>query len=497
MPAPTLSSLPLEVLHHIVRNLNGSHERLNLALCSRTLHHQVLPLVVENIKLRDPDAETLISLVHALLRNPRLASGNRALEFDNSGLDLNDVFWYYDHHGDFPIPEENLAVDLNIIQPAVQQLFTADNEFHQKKLLAHLRAGNAYAWIALLLFSIPNVQELRISEECTAYFVTNLITRAAARLPPFDSRPAFTRLSHVYMERGYGEDELHPSALLPFFSFPSMRSVYGGMVVDQKRDGDEEELSDEEEQPDQSDKQRAQIKVADTASSNKPTTSSVTEICLSMSTCCLAIPDLIEPCKNLKSFKYEHSSDYYQAAGFLLRKLAGSLSLFKPSLEHLWLEYDERSMGYDGSSRKDDLFGSLADYTSLKTLRIRIVNLIGRSLRTTDGSFPADTKAFTQQLTHVLPRSLESLYITDVYGSDLMDLALEVENLVDRRNISVYTPRLSEVTIKLSSTHGEVSSEMPVFPGGISELDVELAERCLRVGVQWELINPSNAPSAE
>ncbi|KAK2801388.1 hypothetical protein FQN50_007774 [Emmonsiellopsis sp. PD_5] len=497
MLALSLSSLPLEILHHIVRNLDSSHQRLNLALCSRTLHRLVLPLVLENITLRDPEAYELISLVHTLLRNPDLASSTRTLEFDNSPIDLNGSAWYYDHPGEFPSPEEGLDVDLNIIEPAVQQLFTADDEVPQKQLLAQLRAGNAYAWIALLLFSIPNVQELRFSEQFSFIFITNLIARAAARLPPFDSRPAFARLARVYMKRGDGEDELPSSALLSFFAFPSMRSVYGRMIIDQ---GDWDEVvsdSEEEEEPDRWKKQRAQIKIGDTAFSNKPTTSSVTEICLSMSTCCLAIPDLIEPCKYLKSFKYEHSSDYMQAAGFLPGKLADSLSLVKSSLEHLWLEYDGRSIGYDGPAKRDEPFGSLADYTSLKTLRIRIVNLIGHSLRNADGSLPADTKAFRQRLTHVLPRSLESLYIIDVHQGDFIDLALAVESLVDPGNFAVYTPCLRELTIKLSLIHSEGPSRMPVLLEGTLSLAQEVMEKCRLAGVQLNVTGASNAPSTE
>ncbi|PGH01449.1 hypothetical protein GX51_05257 [Blastomyces parvus] len=497
----SLSNLPAEILLHIALDLKRPSHRLQLALCSRAFSELFLPLVFLDIKLEDCDVKAVIALVQTLLRNPQIASCTRTLEINDWETELNYDGRSYDPTETLPSPKSELVFDQELISDSARRLFTASDEHALSKFLAHLSAGNEDAWISLLLFSVPNLKKLKLSVPYGCAFPCRLFERVAARLPPFDSRPAFAHLSHVFAKWYDTENCLQSHVLEPFFFFPSVRSIAGEQITDymSTQEGEDDEDEEEEDEYDQSNSVYDDRTAILGYSKNKPTTSAVTEIDMSGSDTNNGFVRQIKLCKNLTSFRFEHADSFEYDSNFFPRDFAHSLIHVRHSLEHLWLSYDDYRFNgapYEG----DETFGSLAGFSVLKSLYIPAKSLIGTDAlgSSSDDEHDASLNSTDHlRLLTILPASLESLRLAHVSKREFTGVIRHLKNLVEPSNFSQYTPRLGFLEIE-----GDFAcSDEPNQPGIMMTLDkpepkipekflaqtVELEDLCETVGVEFEV----------
>ncbi|PGH35269.1 hypothetical protein GX50_01848 [[Emmonsia] crescens] len=491
MSPHSISKLPTEILFHIAQDIEHQSHRLHLALCSHAFADLFLPFVYQDIELSNFDTNTintpntLIALVQTLLRNPRLASCTQTLGLNSWSTELNYEGNSYEPPETLPSPNLELAFDPDLIRDAVQMLFTSSDAHFLSKFMAHLSAGNEDAWIGLLLFTVPNLKDLSMSVPYGTFFSRRLVERAAARLPPFDSRPALTRLSHLFVKWYDTVGSLESSVVEPFFFFPSMRRVVGEQISDNPP-------TYEDEEPDALvDGRAAYLK-------NKPTISTVTEIYFSKSSTDNGMIAQIKFCKNLKSFKFEHADCFEYDSSFLPEDFARSLAQVKHSLENLCLTYDNQSFNGQDYEGEDEVFGSLAEYPVLKSLYIAAENLVG-----SDALFNPDDAILNfadhQRLTRILPTSIESLTLANVLKSYFPGILLQLKNLVEPSNFSRYTPRLTVLKIEgefsISDEPNQPGIMMtldgpePVIPPEILDQAEGLQDLCAQVGVVFELVD--------
>ncbi|KAL2364826.1 hypothetical protein RJZ56_002244 [Blastomyces dermatitidis] len=498
----SLSNLPIEILLHIALGIKRPIHRLHLALCSRAFSELFLRFVFLDIKLEDVGAKTVIALVQTLLRNPHIASCTQTLEINDWSTELSYRRNSYDPPETLPSPNSELLFDQDLIRNAAQGLYTASDEHALPKFLAHLSAGNEDAWVGLLLFSVPNLKELRLSVPYECSFPRRLVERAAARLPPFDSRPAFTRLSHVFAKWYDSENSLESEALEPFFFFPSVRRVAGEQITDYiptKPDDDDDDDEYEDEEPISVYDDRATIL---TYSENKPTTSTVSEIDISRSNTNNGFVRQIKLCKNLTSFRFEHADSFEYDSSFLPGDFARSLAHVKHSLENLWLSYDDYYFNGQSYQGDDETFGSLAGFSVLKSLYISATSLIGTdALGSTGDDYddallnPTDHK----RLSTILPASLESLTLANVSKRHYAGVIRHLKNLVEPSNFSQYTPRLSELKIEGEFSRNDERNQPgimmtldgpePGIPQEFLDQAEELEDLCETIGVDFEVLD--------
>jgi hypothetical protein len=212
--------------------------------------------------------------------------------------------------------------------------------------------------------------------------------RAVHGETPFQ-KPAFRGLRKVSMSHlpgdGDAKGSFTPSQLLTFFRFSSMRLLSAESVVEQTSTQSEDQESTTEDCP-------------------STEYSSISEIHLTSSNGSKGMQNLISSCSSLKSFKYQHCDNHLFAEGYQPSAFYRTLEGSKNSLETLWLDTHGSHLPFTitgANESHDEWFGSLADFTTLKDIRIRLPNLL-------DVRYQLEPSS---PLPDLLPRSMESLYI--------------------------------------------------------------------------------------
>ncbi|KAE8146780.1 hypothetical protein BDV25DRAFT_161747 [Aspergillus avenaceus] len=225
---------------------------------------------------------------------------------------------------------------------------------------------------------------------------------------PFDAQPAFRHLQEVSLaHQDMTEDtkgSYLPSQILPFFQLPSMRMLIADSVIESGSSQDEPQAID--------------------IPAIGP--SPISEITLNSSNGSRGMESLISSCSSLKSFKYQHSDSHLLAEGFrpsaFYRSLAGS----KNSLQTLWLDNYGTHLPFTiagVNETHDEWFGSLADFTALKDIRIRLPNLLDVRYQ------PEPSTA----LVDILPSSVESLYVEGCKENGLGMLIGQLKTVLNKR----------------------------------------------------------------
>jgi hypothetical protein len=165
----------------------------------------------------------------------------------------------------------------------------------------------------------------------------------------------------------------------------------------------------------------------DEPSSERSQSQSFSEITLTSSNAFKGLESILSSCASLKSFKYQHTDALLLAEGFRPSAFNTSLSRHKSTLETIWLDKLGTHLPFTISGvneSHEEWFGSFADFTALKDLRIRLPNLLDIQY-----SFEPQTP-----LIDVLPGSIESLYIEDCKERSLGMLLDQVGLVLEARN---------------------------------------------------------------
>lgn len=257
-------------------------------------------------------------------------------------------------------------------------------------------------WLTMLLNCVSNIKSLdmewgghtNVSERFLAHISLNNgfqhLTETTIRVP-FDGGFLF---------------QLYKIA--PFFRLPSMRKFKGVMITDM----------------------RGQDKVG--FGNLIPSKSSPIEhIEMAETSTIDGFMPLARACRRLKRFTclaregYDYPQGKYniEFRGVFVEDLPESLALAKDSLEHLCFD-----MYYPDDSYQLGWFGSLTDYTNLRTLHLRLRDLLHIDFE----EYKYDMPTYVA-LPDILPASLEQLYVSDFDFPFLTGLR-ELKNLVYAKN---------------------------------------------------------------
>ncbi|KAE8313872.1 hypothetical protein BDV41DRAFT_587824 [Aspergillus transmontanensis] len=496
-----LSEIPHEIILEIYNNLEIPQDRLNFVCCSRLFYDLCLPLLYQKLRTGGKDLVPIARVVRTLVEKPSLAARVRTLhifdwtrylgfncpEFDqaldaykqecdmkreqgaanqeeanggdgNEDEDANDEHARNhdicdDNSGDVDVggdddDGDNASDDDSIYLKTFdygplreQAMLVTRSEDATNYWMEEITIGDADGWVALLLTLLPNIQRLEIEFPCGSFWVRWVLKWAiAGRL---DSIPAFKSLSEVYVDWDREDVQACTRNIIPFFLLPSMRRFYASKLF--------VELAwFEDYWPNEDDLTEA------------ARFSPVTHIEIDESDGQWGMWKVVGICKNLQSFKYNHSG----CAGFDPGVFYKELFPLKETLETIWLDIKEstRENCTEDSHHCDDPFPSFKDFTSLRTLHLRMKNLPGLNIQSGDDHA-------SMSFAEALPSSLETLQIADI-GS-LVNLQVLVQKLQDHVEYALdSTPALKEIAI-------EPLLDSPQM----SELLVKLNRACTKVNI--------------
>jgi hypothetical protein len=381
-------SLSNDVLLLIGEFLEDHQDRYNLLFVCRHFHELFRRLVYRYAALKDCNQTR--SFLSAALRHPELARAVRALDFSG-----------WRTQSDAYESTSVAAEEMEVFGTWAQEISHSDEEYVQWE--QDLQQDVEEAWIALLLPLVRNVQQLQLVYPKENKYLDRMMQRAVQREKPFDTHPAFCALRDVSL--GHLDDTMDskatyaPSQVLPFFQLPSMRAITVDSVV-------ESTSADEQPQPEQ----------------EPSPASSVSEIVLNSSSGARGMTSMVATCPALRSFKYQHSDGHLLAEGYQPAAFYRSLSASKDTLHTLWLDSCGVHLPFTiagANETHDEWFGSLADFTNLKDVRIRLPNLL-------DIRYQAEPSV---PLTEVLPAGVESLYVEGCKENSLAMLVTQLGTL--------------------------------------------------------------------
>ncbi|KAF7133838.1 hypothetical protein CNMCM5793_005250 [Aspergillus hiratsukae] len=446
--SPKMDTLPVEIILAIGSHLCDVEDRLQLLRVCRRWRALFLEVTYNHVYVGGPQIEPLTKVI---LANPRIGAAIRNLSLG---------WWnsYIDRHRQKSESDDTLPA---AVKELVDQISKSPEE--GRDWTADLQVGNEEAWLALLLASVPNLIALSGHYFHDAPTVTQVVARAARKEPPFDRRPALQRLESLHITSDDSKTAYPHWQFLPFFHLPSLRDVDLSGVYEIKHPA------------------------VSSASGTSPVESLALEYnCNGRN----GMREFVTSCANLKHFKYQHDHKEIWGAScvdFQPRKFYRALLTQKHSLEVLHLSDDGDVAGAgegdlsddeddDGPEAYDRWFGSLAEFSQLQDLRIRVQNLLNYHDR--------DKHEFIV-LKGILPPSLRSLHVAECLEQHCSVLVPNLQGLLHKEQF----PSLEQISI--SAGLAEEIPEEPKpgcirgvrIPESFKEMFVEVAEMSDRVGM--------------
>ncbi|KAL5332399.1 hypothetical protein BJX70DRAFT_407641 [Aspergillus crustosus] len=335
--------------------------------------------------------------------------------------------------------------------------------------------GKGEAWTALLLSIVTNLRFLKLRCHTFSQYLETLFTRATTQQKPFDTRPAFHRLEELSLALVDGKDEekqsFSNSQIRPFLRLLRLQRLSIDSFVEYLPPSDQGDNDDSDSNDDPS----------------KPSISPISDLILTSSNAPDGTSTLLTSCPSLKTFKYQHSDDHAPATtGFQPRAFSQTLSPHKSTLETLHLDNFGTHHAFTASGLNescDDRFGSLADFTALRELRIRVRNLL-------DVPYTLEP---TVSLAEVLPVQIESLFIEDcrenLFGMLVRQLAglLEARFGALRRIDVEGFFHVDDEDLDASGVDGSAGRCARVIKPAVYDAVQTVEEACAEAGIQFVL----------
>ncbi|KAJ5638143.1 hypothetical protein N7490_008022 [Penicillium lividum] len=287
--------------------------------------------------------------------------------------------------------------------------------------------GLADAWIAVTLPLLTQLRQLHLSYDRNTPHLGRVIQRVINDEHPFHGQHTFQHLQKVSLDLSHDMDEhaysnteyglLFSSSdiVMPVFQLPSLREFFATGLVDPTSPKMESN------------------------NSNNTAFSSITAIDLRESCGNYGMEKLISSCVALKSFKYQHSDSRLQSLGYRPAEFYRALIRSKKTLEVLWLDNHGIHHPFTAAGLNqthEQFFGSLAEFSVLRELRIRLTNLL-------DIEFQNEP---TTPLLDCLPSSLNSLFIEGCKMRHISTLAAQIGAVIKSRHTRF--PNLQRIEIE-------------------------------------------------
>ncbi|KAL9002720.1 MAG: hypothetical protein Q9188_004373 [Gyalolechia gomerana] len=530
--APCLGSLPPELVNQIITHICGNGNLLNLALCCHSLHKLVIPHLYAHITLRVHKVQGghchpgLRALTSRLLKDPVLASYIRSIKLPNSW----DCAVAYNSDGLEILTDAALGyqdtrlvdyVKVGSCKQEPRQSWTASENGMVAKI--KMAAGTKKSenpietaehedesmHIARLLLATPNLEVLDIVEPCyKAYHAMKVIELAvhSHKDPGPTERPLVHAdpSSDVFERAVFGSEGVlrqlplqnlrkiactfnydqhspcHVSLIL-FLCLPSIREIFLREVTSSLS------LDDE----------RNWLWLTEGFSG---TVSTVER--LELHHCSMNDEDLetaLRPCRSLRTFVYDFNSNPMndplgEHDELSLPGLGKALSAAEATLENLWIDYPD---GAERGSQIKDLANrmpSLSRFERLKNLNIGMFLYFGANIMADDDwtshdEFDVDESSLPD-LVHLLPISLETLYISETTPRlGILIRALEILLQHTPRGL----PKLRKITFEafLAGNNGAPSLNKLKDLATAAEVEIHIIDDELTIAAEeWEFHTP-------
>ncbi|KAJ5484710.1 hypothetical protein N7539_004698 [Penicillium diatomitis] len=401
--------LPNEVLSLIGERINDHSDRYELPLVSHQFYQAFSPLLYQDVRLRN--WRQALSFFQAIIQRPFLASTVR--ELDASGWQGSPV-----PQSDWPSLHECPALTRHIhgMTHSFEELVSWTD---------HLLQGRSDVWVALVLPLLSHLEKLSLVCSASPRHLTRVLQRGNPVDKSTASQAILCRLravsvfhqnnsaSQIFEEQS---DHNQPEVLSSFMQLPSMRAVVADSVVESQVSGEE-----------------ITSPATNSLHQKMLSTPSITEIDLRNSCGNEGMKSLLFGCTNLKSFKYQHSDQHLASHGFQPARLRRWLSPSKESLETLWLDQygDHYAFTVAGLNQtQDEWFGSLAEFSALKDVRIRLPNLLDIQYQNPP----------SHSLVSCLPPTLEIILIEGCAERHVSMLVSELQSVIKIRH--THFPRI-------------------------------------------------------
>ncbi|KAB8076596.1 hypothetical protein BDV29DRAFT_154615 [Aspergillus leporis] len=386
--------LPDEIWLMTAEYLDGANERLPLLQVCRRWRSLFFQSAYHSIRL---EHHNIIPFTQAAHLYPAIAQYIKRLILG---------WWDYDNRKDHEGPFDSSAV-----KDVLEEIAQSKEELEDWRKA--LQGGNDDAWLGILLTSLVNISEITGVFARWNKYVGRVVCRTAMREKPFDTRPALQRLKSVRITETELKDYYDASEFIPFFHLPSMRDFYAEAVneiEDPHHEGTHPAMK--------------------AASGTSPITSIQLD---GYSNGRKGMARMITSCTNLETFIYNHSDQERWGESYLSfrpREFYKALCTQKHSLRKLRIndcgeyndDYVESEDGID--DHPDNWFGSLAEFTKLEELRIRVANLL---------CFDTSSRGYKERLVDILPSGLRSLHLTNYREEQLNRLLPNLTELVAYR----------------------------------------------------------------
>ena len=388
-----LTACPSEIISQILGSLDRT-DLSGLALSSRPLNVIATPYLYEHIELFGLSQHWLCSastdcwnLTVLLLERPQLARYVRHFTMRNA---------YSSNHRSEQVESAHLPRAL------LKAIETASHSKEEERQwledTSSTKPINGDALMALLLPALPNLRtlDLELGEKVT--YLSRMMQRASGKEKPFDTAPAFERLSditctqnsHEDVERYDGEAEEQEYPCYPFtpFPLPAVSRILGFNSIFQVGSANQNPWV---------------LPLAWGFSSQLSH--------LELRECLLTSEDVVNLLRvptALKTFIYEVAPKTPDSSNLNVN-IYKAMEYQKGSLENIWLDFfplDEELVKFP-QLRDAKPMPSFADFNNLKTLRIASPFLFGdiRRLR-------RERKGHSDILASLLPEGLHTLHIT-------------------------------------------------------------------------------------
>ncbi|KAL4905446.1 hypothetical protein BDW74DRAFT_177816 [Aspergillus multicolor] len=368
-----LTSLPVEILILIAKLLKSTQDCLNLAACCKSLRGLLLPEAFRSIEIASQCIASLSQLVHVLAADSSLGAAVRSISIPRKYLKRRQKPRF---------DSAQISITLQRITHTEEELTKWREEL---KGYGYPRCEED-AWWGILLALVPNLKILEVRWQGELGYRVKMIGRAARQEKPFDSQPAYTRLELIEIRRREHSSPMRLVELLPLFTFPSVQSILCDGIADWTEE--EQYIADQELRG----------------------YSNVKKIRLLDSSSHRGFVPLIRACTRLEEFICLNALPQDRNAPWNPPVMWKALAAHQSTLETISFS---NPSGYSGPGPSaDDFFGSLTNFTKLSLLSLDAMNIL---------DWDAAGEFARNDLTNVLPRTLEMLYITEFHRCPNME----------------------------------------------------------------------------
>lgn len=382
------NNLPAEILFQLVDEFEYTDDQVRLLRVCRSWNVILCANVYSRIKLWGNNK--VLRFAEGLQRNPRIRPLVQEVRCPSLLASDDDESGFY-----------NRA----LFHELLQSFADTDNEVAawEKKL----DQENGFAWLAVLLLLLPNLQFLGLEwkwwpEDNDTILWT--VSRIASKSPQVGL--PLQKLQKVSVTIFDSNDRFSVRRFIPFLTLPSMQALHLEGCFE----------TDRSEGLDPSEESGGSFEIPFEI---RPRTSPIRELSLLDSNFVTGLCELLPAFTQLERFEYQHTNVLDSGenhANFRCHRFRDPLLSQRQSLRELRLNdvgvtkligIEDYEGHYDEDieeSKEQAWFGSLDEFTALKELRMPVYNL----LNSVDGAEPSVS------LDKLLPRGLEILALTKV-----------------------------------------------------------------------------------